>query len=49
MAAALPFCDEFLPGGTVTDLRRVIAAIGDAGVPDRPRRPTRPLPLSSTG
>ncbi len=27
MAAALPFCDEFLPGGTVTDLRSVIAAI----------------------
>jgi uncharacterized protein with von Willebrand factor type A (vWA) domain len=49
MAAALPFCDEFLPGGTVTDLRRVIAAIGEAGVPDRPRRLAPPAPLSSTG
>jgi uncharacterized protein with von Willebrand factor type A (vWA) domain len=27
MAAALPFCDEFLPADTVRDLANVVAAI----------------------
>jgi len=52
MAAALPFCDLFLPGGTVTDLRRVIEAIGEAGSLDRRRTLAnggRPHPVSSTG
>jgi len=37
MAAALPFCDQFLPGGTVADLRRVIDAVGEAKLPPRTR------------
>jgi len=50
MAAALPFCDRFLSGGTIADLRRVIDAIGEAGSPGH--APSRTAggspPVSST-